>query len=948
LYKLFLSPSRAGSAGPLPVVLLVILLFSSHIILLTSIIGSDLISKNFFGITLPHSAHHLLLKGLATIPTLYCAKIAGSEGLYQLLILCPIMQAMFLPSSVIPLLRISSSRLIMGRYKISLYVEILAALAFLLMLFTNIIFAAEILFGDSTWTNNLKGNTGGPVLLPYIVMVLTSFATISFTLFLAVIPLKSASNEAESQELSVGSQRETLNIAHCGEETSPTNVALEEVQWSSADVIPKDSLEGHQKSALEPESSDAAAESDHEAQQPTGHRAVDPEARPSPSASRDETTFVEIDWTAMSKVCTEKMVEQNTTEDIHLKSATEKIVQEEPDVCTQKDYKVSHDLEFDKSSGGKASCFTSDGPPCLTLSRGDDTGAGNVSGIISRQSGLGRAARRQLATILDEFWGRLFDYHGKLTQEANTKRLNFFIGLDLRAPGSAVRKDSPSIEDSGSPMMTDAMRRSAAVLDPWDSRDKDISNLDTGFGLQMGAMGSPTWSQSMHLSRRDIPSSGRTFLEQSAKLYSNFHSPSYFDNQFYQPATIHGYQLANCLKASQSPYSSAPLDPWRPPRSSESATPSYTGSVANARTKNVLGSLGASSSQSPTLNRLSTMTVERSYYDPISIGGSESVGTSANSKKYHSSPDISAVIAAASRNALLNEADLGGPASNLAYLNERSQHNVQRDVLSAQLSMHANAKSLWFQQPFEHLFGVSSSELNRSDVNTGGGSSSASATEEDLSYRECEAELLHSLRFCIVKLLRLEGSAWLFSQSGGCDENLIDRVSEALRVSLEETSKDRDACRAPGCGDGCVWRAPLVVSFGVWCIHRVLDLSRVESRPELWGKYTYVLNRLQGIIEPAFSKPRKPPAACACLPKAGPVGTPIPGSFVTAAMILEVVTGVEQAVSGRRGRSGTAAGDVAFPKGKENLASVLKRYKRRLSRSTTCPPAAAGRPLAER
>ncbi|WVZ60191.1 hypothetical protein U9M48_010244 [Paspalum notatum var. saurae] len=943
--QMFVSPAA-------PVVLLVILLFSSHIISLTSIIGSDMISKNFFGITLPHSAHHLLLKGLATIPTIYCAKIAGSEGLYQLLILCPVMQAMFLPSSVIPLLRITSSRLIMGRYKVSLYVEILAALAFLLILFTNIIFAAEILFGDSTWTNNLKGNTGGPILLPYIVMVLTSFATISFTLFLAVTPLKSASNEAESQELSVGSQRETLNITHCRKETSPENVALEEVQWSSADVIPKDSLEGHQKSALDPESSDAATESDHGAQQPTGHRAVDPEARPSPSASCNETKIVEIDWTEpTSKVCTEKMVEQNTTENINIKSAAKKIVQEEPDVCTQKDYKVSHDLEFDKSSGGKGSYFTSN----VTLSRGDDTDAGNVSGIISRQSGLGRAARRQLATILDEFWGRLFDYHGKLTQEANTKRLNFFIGLEVRAPGSAVRKDSPSIEASGSPMMTDAMLRSAAVLGPWDSRDKDISNLDTGFGLQMGAMGSPTWSQSMHLPHRDIPSSGR-FLEQNAKLYSNFHSPSYFDNQFYQPATIHGYQLASCLKgvnASRNPYSSTPLDPWRPPRSSESATPSYTGSAANARIQNVLGLLGASSVQSPTLNRLSTMTVERSYYDPISIGGSESVGTSANSKKYHSSPDISAVIAAANRNALLSEANFGGLASNLAYLsrlaseksqyvdsagrpssplNERSQHNVQRDMLSAQPSMHANAKSLWSQQPFEHLFGVSSSELNRSDVNTGRGGSS-SATEEGFSYRECGAELLSSLRFCIVKLLRLEGSAWLFSQSGGCDENLIDQVSEAERVSLEETScNDRDACRAPDCGDGCVWRAPLVVSFGVWCIHRVLDLSRVESRPELWGKYTYVLNRLQGIIEPAFSKPRKPPAACACLLKATcPAGSPIPGCFVTAAIILEVIKGVEQAVSGRRGRSGTAAGDVAFPKGKENLASVLKRYKRRLS-----------------
>ena len=40
---------------------------------------------------------------------------------------------------------------------------------------------------------------------------------------------------------------------------------------------------------------------------------------------------------------------------------------------------------------------------------------------------------------------------------------------------------------------------------------------------------------------------------------------------------------------------------------------------------------------------------------------------------------------------------------------------------------------------------------------------------------------------------------------------------------------------------------------------------------------------------------------------------------------------VEIAISCRKGRTGTAAGDVAFPKGKENLASVLKRYKRRLS-----------------
>ncbi|CAL4935431.1 unnamed protein product [Urochloa decumbens] len=939
--QMFASPAA-------PVVLLVILLFSSHIISLTSIIGSDVISKNFFGIKLPHSAHHLLLKGFAVIPTIYCAKVAGSEGVYQLLIICPVIQAMLIPSSVIPLFRVSSSRSIMGSHRISLYAEICAALAFLLILFTNIIFAAEILFGDSTWTNNLKGNTGGLVLISYVVMVLISSATIAFTLFLAVTPLKSESKEAETQALSVHQQRETSDITHHREETYLENV--EEVQWPSD---PKDSLEGHQKSALGyTESSDTSKESDHDAQTPTAHRKINPEAH-----SCEEPKSVEADLTEpMSNVCTDAIVEQGTAENIKVESATEKIVQIEPEVCTQKNTDVSHDLGFEKSTGGKAPSFTSDDPPSLTMSR-RNTDAGNVSGTdtLSRPPGMGRAARRQLAAILDDFWGCFFDYHGKLTQEANTKRVSFFIGLDLRAVGSAVRKDNLSIEAYRSPMTRDEMRQSATALNTWDSRDKDLSDPDPGFGLQMGAMGSPSWSPSTHLPNRDVPSSGRTFVEQDAELFPNFHAPSYSDNQFYQPATIHGYHLANYLKgmsASRNLHSSTQLDPRQLPRSSESATTKYTCSAMNARNQDVLGSLGPSSMQSPSLNRLSTMAVERSYYDPTYVG--ESVDSSACSKKYHSSPDISKVIAA-NRNAFLDEANLGSPAANLSYLNrlasEKSrymdsaggssspfnmipQHNAQRER-SMQSSMNINTKSLWAQQPFEQLFGVPSVELNKRDVNTARGSSSA--TKDDFSYEVAEVELLSSLRFCIMKLLKLEGSGWLFGQNGGCDENLIDQVSEAERVSLEKTSGDRDADalrRVPNCGDDCVWRASLVVSFGVWCIHRVLDLSRVESRPELWGKYTYVLNRLQGIIEPAFSKPRKPLTRCACLKNTGTVGEPIPSSFTTATAILEVIKGVEQAVAGRKGRSGTAAGDVAFPKGKENLASVLKRYKRRLSSKT--------------
>ncbi|RVW30151.1 Ethylene-insensitive protein 2 [Vitis vinifera] len=71
-----------------------------------------------------------------------------------------------------------------------------------------------------------------------------------------------------------------------------------------------------------------------------------------------------------------------------------------------------------------------------------------------------------------------------------------------------------------------------------------------------------------------------------------------------------------------------------------------------------------------------------------------------------------------------------------------------------------------------------------------------------------------------------------------------------------------------------------------------------------------------------------PPVSNGILP---PAVKSVKGKCTSAAMLLEIIKDVEIAISCRKGRTGTAAGDVAFPKGKENLASVLKRYKRRLS-----------------
>ncbi|KAF7107394.1 hypothetical protein CFC21_108024 [Triticum aestivum] len=194
------------SSSIAPLVFLAVLLFSSHIITLTSVIASHVVTEHFFGTNMSLFAHHVLLKLLATIPAIYCARLEGSEGVYQLIILCPVIQAFTLPSSVIPVFRIASSMSIMGNCKISLYVETLAFIAFCLMLFVNIIFVAEILFGESAWTNNLKGNTETPVVIPHSVLILMSCASIAFALFLAITPLNSSSRETETQDLCVHSQ----------------------------------------------------------------------------------------------------------------------------------------------------------------------------------------------------------------------------------------------------------------------------------------------------------------------------------------------------------------------------------------------------------------------------------------------------------------------------------------------------------------------------------------------------------------------------------------------------------------------------------------------------------------------------------------------------------------------------------------------------------------------
>ncbi|XP_042375455.1 protein ETHYLENE-INSENSITIVE 2-like isoform X1 [Zingiber officinale] len=997
---------------PIAPIAVLLLIFCSQIGALSWNSDGPQLLHNSFGANVSVWNHFLLAKAFSVIPALCCAKIVGAEGIYQFLILCQVIQAMLLPSSVIPLFRVASSRSVMGEYKMAWYLDIMSLLAFLLILASNIIFINEMLFGNSSWINNLKENQrfGGTV--TYAVILLAACALILFTLYLAVTPLKSASyfpEEGTMFSLKDELHEETKDDIRDKATTTTTKDECQPIEHQlSLEPIVENTVYHTDRSLSEsiPERSDTAIDSDndwrqtidsagasdmtfdsdHDCQQPfPGSSSPDifitPIFEPELSKSIDVADLETVSDTSTS------ILLDTTVKERHQFEAEKKDLALEAAIASVMDKDKT--LETNDSVGELLVPPVSEPMP---HSRSEDSECGNtvpvknsdVSGNLPKLSGLGRTTRRQFAAILDEFWGQLFDFHGKPSQEAVGQKYDSLLGLDLKSV-SSVKGDIGA--ESSVSLHKDTDRGTIFPPNPMEYNSRKLKNLTSGdlsYGFQMG---SSTWSQNMHAKTHFLNSAG-SLPETNERRYSSLYLPQYSDNHDYQPATIHGYQLASYLKeiaAARNPCSSnvAPESP-RVTKSSLKVPPGFGDSVPYSDRQNGLSSFAASSLQSPA-SRVSRMQAEGNFFNPSLVEPIENAGSFAYEKKYHSSPDISALIAA-SRNYYLNESKLGGPigfrpsvgrmmTNQHQYLNPISRTavsspfnelyspNLQRDALPPQPNLSSDTKSLWAMQPFEQLFTVPTREY---DIGRRVVPDKPGHTFQDVfPYAEVECRLLQSLRSCIMKLLKLENSDWLFRPNDGCDEELIYQVatteknmckvvemnqldygelhlSPERKLSSVQRNEEADiACTLwlPNCRDGCIWCASLVVSFGVWCIHRILDLSLVESRPELWGKYTYVLNRLQGILDLAFSKHRAPLHSCSCLdvpveitePSNSPMWSkPINQSFTTAAMILDIIKEVEISVSGRKGRTGTAAGDIAFPKGKENLASVLKRYKRRL------------------
>ena len=140
-----------------------------------------------------------------------------------------------------------------------------------------------------------------------------------------------------------------------------------------------------------------------------------------------------------------------------------------------------------------------------------------------------------------------------------------------------------------------------------------------------------------------------------------------------------------------------------------------------------------------------------------------------------------------------------------------------------------------------------------------------------------------------------------------------------------------------------------MTSFGLWCIAVLLQLSSVEPRPELWGRYVAALNPLQGVVLAAqHSAGRAASASSSARPPGGSLSDLRLSAAEAAAMqdvhkdIGALVDAAERHVRtcGSAAPKGPAA---AFAAGKGNIMSVLKRYRSHVTHASAPHPTAPAR-----
>ncbi|EFJ11132.1 EIN2-like protein [Selaginella moellendorffii] len=947
---------------------------------LTGTLVSQVASEGLLGKRIDAWRHRLVMRAAAVTIAVFCAWSYGNEGIYQLLVLSQVILALQLPFTLVPLIRLTSSAAYMGKNKISSLWEVLAwsVLAFVislnLCLVFSTLFSQSEEFGGSTNWEFVAGSDSNSLTVPVALTVVT--AAVGFLVWLIFAPIRSdtpafAVEEKDGQPMDkekdlvyyipldgnssrssdVGTVEDIINTERA-ELISESEVGTVTVVESEADeCLP----------VLQQSEVDASHLSDS-VREDTGEEEASITATSNSSdVGTEECPSSRVDHHHIDHHIEPEPTSVPTNDNVPYSSGETSAVAsseigglDKDAISLEKDEEEAEsweNLEQDCAVMSSALSLTYEGIESVISTRkesSDGCSHGSESGSLSRLSGLGRASRRQFAATLDEFWGRLFDLHGQ-----------------------PVRSDSvikPSVSQNSRTTHSD----NGPFAAPRQAAKRDYKSCFSGsvdpFGRVHSNLAASTSSQS--------PSNRWCFDYKSGysggdQRYSSLRSFAAHEDLDCQPATIHGYNIASYTRPGSVEQ-----------QSSARARSSLHLDVAS-RTGGCLSQVPASYYAKANFDQSDTMTrVFQPTQDMFSASKGGQRGVDDTSSWLPRSTDYEQWSSFSNNsvdkwNPLVYRATGELDKSLLSHPIGRSENSerttlsfddispsqTHRDGFSIQAAAQ-QTESLW-SRPVEHLFGAPGEQKSVATTNNANNNTKAFRLSTGVEFG---LDTLEQLRLCVRKLLQQEGSEWLFQIDNGCDEDVIAGVA-AREKSLLDLSEPGEAASVysngtsiwsvnkvvvpgvPHCGDSCVWGSGLLVSFGVWCVHRVLELALMESRPELWGKYTYVLNRLQGILDPAFLSPRTVLPPCICLQgyqlvgrrndAAGWSSYPFPwpwgrntsnpsGKAASGNLYLDMIKEVETAVGARKGRTGTAAGDVAFPKGKENLASVLKRYKRRL------------------
>lgn len=93
---------------------------------LTGTMAGQIVMEGFVDLKIVPWLRRLITRLLAIVPAVIVVAIAGSEGTYQLLVLSQVILSFALPFAVVPLVRFSSSSVLMGPYASPMWLRVLA------------------------------------------------------------------------------------------------------------------------------------------------------------------------------------------------------------------------------------------------------------------------------------------------------------------------------------------------------------------------------------------------------------------------------------------------------------------------------------------------------------------------------------------------------------------------------------------------------------------------------------------------------------------------------------------------------------------------------------------------------------------------------------------------------------------------------------------------------